>query len=182
MSRIGRQPIQLPDSVKAQVASDNTVTVKGPLGELSFACHPKLTVKLADGVLTVDRPGDAREQRSIHGLTRSLLANMVEGVTNGFSKRLQLNGVGYRAEMTGEALTLRVGFSHPVRIEPPAGISFEVPDATSVIVKGSDKQLVGQIAADIRSVRPVEPYQGRGIRYSDERVRRKAGKARAGDS
>jgi large subunit ribosomal protein L6 len=182
MSRIGKQPIQLLDTVKVQIAGDNTVTVKGPQGELSLTCDPELTVKAEGGVLTVDRPGDAREQRAIHGLTRSLLANMVEGVTNGFSKRLQLNGVGYRAEMTGDALTLRVGFSHPVRIEPPAGISFEVPDATSVVVRGSDKQLVGQIAADIRAVRPVEPYQGRGIRYSDEQVRRKAGKARAGDS
>lgn len=182
MSRIGKKPIEIPDGVKVQLGEGNAVKVKGPLGELSFTCHPDLIVSLEGGAMTVARPGDGRQHRAMHGMTRSLLANMVEGVTNGFSKRLQLNGVGYRAELSGNTLTLRVGYSHPVRFTAPEGVVFEVPDTTTIVVRGSDKQMVGQMAADIRQVRPVEPYRGRGIRYSDERVRRKAGKARAGDA
>ena len=181
MSRVGKMPVHIPDGVKIKVADDNTVTVKGPQGELSYVYHRDLTVEVDGAVLTVSRSSEDREVRSLHGMTRALIDNMVEGVTNGFSKRLQLNGVGYRAELSGDALMLRVGFSHPVRFSPPKGITFEVPDASSVVVRGSDRQLVGQIAADIRKVRRVEPYRGRGIRYSNEQVRRKAGKARAGD-
>ena len=181
MSRVGNKPIDIPDKVKVRVVQDNTVTVKGPLGELAHTCHPDMQISVEDTVLTVSRPTDQRQHRALHGMTRSLIANMVEGVTNGFEKRLVISGVGYRAEISGKSLTLRVGHSHPVPIAPPDGVEFEVIDNTTVVVRGIDKQAVGQIAADIRHVRPVEPYKSRGIRYIDERVRRKAGKARIGD-
>jgi large subunit ribosomal protein L6 len=181
MSRIGQKPIEIPDKVKVTLGDENSVAVKGPLGELSMSAHPDMTVAMEDDAVVVTRPSDAREHRALHGLTRALIANMVEGVTEGFEKRLTINGVGYRAELSGSKLTLRVGYSHPVEMDAPDGISFEVEDNTTVIVRGADKQAVGQIAAEIRAVRPVEPYRLRGIRYADERVIRKAGKARAGE-
>ncbi len=181
MSRVGNMPVDIPDKVTVKLAEDNTVTVKGPLGELAHTCHPDMQIAVADAILTVARPSDQRQHRALHGMTRSLIANMVEGVTNGFEKRLLINGVGYRAEVSGKSLTLRIGFSHPVQIEPPADVEFEVIDNTTVVIRGIDKQVVGQLAADIRHLRPVEPYKGRGIRYVDERVRHKAGKARAGE-
>ncbi len=181
MSRVGNKPIDIPDKVSVRVAKDNTVTVKGPLGELLRTCHPDMQISVEDAIVTVSRPTDQREHRALHGTTRSLIANMVEGVTNGFEKRLVISGVGYRAELSGKSLTLRVGHSHSVQIAPPDGVEFEVVDNTTVVVRGIDKQAVGQVAANIRRVRPVEPYKSRGIRYIDERVRRKAGKARVGE-
>jgi large subunit ribosomal protein L6 len=181
MSRIGQKPIEIPDKVKVTLGDANTVAVKGPLGDLSMQAHPDLTIEVQDDTIVVSRPTDGRQHRSLHGLTRALIANMVQGVTEGFEKRLILRGVGYRAEVNGNKLTLRVGYSHPVEMEAPAGITFEVADNTTLIVRGADKQVVGQVAADVRHVRPVEPYRLRGIRYFDEHVPRKAGKARAGD-
>jgi large subunit ribosomal protein L6 len=180
MSRIGKQPIVLPDSVSVSV-SPGRVQVNGPLGELVQAVHARMKVEQRDrseggGELVVERPTDRGDDRALHGLTRSLIANMVEGVTKGFEKRLEIQGVGYRATMRGQALELAVGFSHTVVKEPPAGISFEVPAPTQIVVKGTDKQQVGQIAAEIRKVRPPEPYKGKGIRYEGEYVRRKVGK------
>ncbi|HCU37469.1 MAG TPA: 50S ribosomal protein L6 [Armatimonadetes bacterium] len=181
MSRIGQKPIEIPDKVKVTLGDGNTVAVKGPLGDLSMQAHPDLAIQVQDGAIIVTRPTDGRQHRALHGLTRALIANMVQGVTEGFEKRLLLRGVGYRAEVNGNKLTLRVGYSHTVEMEAPAGISFEVADNTTVVVRGADKQAVGQTAADVRAVRPVEPYRLRGIRYIDERVPRKAGKTRAGD-
>jgi large subunit ribosomal protein L6 len=152
------------------------VIVNGPLGELSRDVPPRMTIEQADGTLTVKRPTDRGEDRALHGLTRTLVANMVEGVTKGFEKRLEIQGVGYRASLRGTALELNVGFSHPVVKDAPAGITFEVPTPTEIVVKGIDKQLVGQVAAEIRKVRPPEPYKGKGIRYRGEYVRRKVGK------
>jgi len=156
--------------------SPGRVQVNGPLGELSQNVPPRMQIEQADGTLVVKRPTERGDDRALHGLTRSLVANMVEGVTKGFEKRLELQGVGYRASLRGTDLELNVGFSHPVVIKPPQGISFEVPDATTVIVKGIDKQQVGEIAAQVRKVRPPEPYKGKGIRYEGEYVRRKVGK------
>jgi large subunit ribosomal protein L6 len=150
--------------------------VNGPLGELSQQIPQRMTVEQADGEIVVTRPTERGDDRALHGLTRSLVANMVEGVTKGFEKRLEIQGVGYRAALRGQALELSVGFSHAVVVEPPAGITFEVPSATEVIVKGIDKQQVGQTAAEVRAVRPPEPYKGKGIRYQGEYVRRKVGK------
>jgi large subunit ribosomal protein L6 len=175
MSRIGRQPILLPESVSVSL-SPGRVQVIGPLGELVQTVPARMKVVQRDGEIVVERPTERGEDRALHGLTRTLVANMVEGVTKGFEKRLEIQGVGYRATMRGEALELAVGFSHPVVKEPPAGISFEVPVPTQIIVKGTDKQAVGQIAAEIRKVRPPEPYKGKGIRYEGEHVRRKVGK------
>ena len=175
MSRIGRQPISLPESVSVSL-SPGRVQVHGPLGELVQTVPSRMKVEQRDGELVVERPTERGEDRALHGLTRSLIANMVEGVTKGFEKRLEIQGVGYRATMRGQALELAVGFSHPVVKEPPAGISFEVPVPTQIVVKGVDKQQVGQIAAEIRRVRPPEPYKGKGIRYEGEQVRRKVGK------
>ena len=175
MSRIGRKPIELPEAVTVELAPGR-VAVKGPKGELDQQLSPEMKVDQADGTITVERPTDRGEHRALHGLTRSLIANMVEGVTNGFEKRLEIQGVGYRAALRGQALELTVGFSHPVVIEPRAGITFEVPTPTEVVVKGIDKQQVGQTAAEVRSVRPPEPYKGKGIRYEGEYVRRKVGK------
>ena len=175
MSRIGRTPIDLPAGVSVSV-SRGRVIVNGPLGELSRDVPPRMTIEQADGTLTVKRPTDRGEDRALHGLTRTLVANMVEGVTKGFEKRLEIQGVGYRASLRGTALELNVGFSHPVVKDAPAGITFEVPTPTEIVVKGIDKQLVGQVAAEIRKVRPPEPYKGKGIRYRGEYVRRKVGK------
>jgi len=176
MSRIGRKPIPVPDAVSVELAPGR-VAVKGPKGELTQALSPDMTVEQADdGVLTVSRPTDRGEHRALHGLTRSLIANMVEGVTDGFEKRLEIQGVGYRAQLKGRNLELALGYSHPVSVEAPEGIEFEVPQPTEIIVRGIDKQLVGQVAADIRKRRPPEPYKGKGIRYRDEHVARKVGK------
>ncbi len=182
MSRIGKQPIAVPKSVKITIEDGNRVTVKGPLGELSETFAAAMTVAVEGEQLTVTRPSDNREHRALHGLTRSLLANMVTGVTEGFSKRLEIQGVGYRAEKQGNGLLLRLGYSHPVVVEPRPGITLEVEGnpPTNVIVKGIDKQVVGQTAAEIRQLRKVEPYRGKGIRYAGEIVRRKAGKSKAG--
>ncbi len=175
MSRIGRKPISVPDSVTVEVAP-GSVAVKGPKGELSQRLSTDIKVEQADGTVTVERPTDRGEHRALHGLTRSLIANMVEGVTDGFEKRLEIQGVGYRAALKGKSLEMALGFSHPVSIDAPEGIEFEVPQPTEVIVRGIDKQLVGQVAADIRKRRPPEPYKGKGIRYRDEHVARKVGK------
>lgn len=176
MSRIGRQPI--PISPKVQVTIDGRhVVVKGPKGELSLDVHPDLRLHLEDGKLIVTRPTDQPHHRALHGLTRALLANMVTGVEHGFTKTLELQGVGYRAQQAGSKVQLALGFSHPVEVEPPPGITLEVEGTSRIHVRGIDKQLVGQVAANIRRLRPPEPYKGKGIRYADERVRRKAGKA-----
>ena len=175
MSRIGKQPIELPSGVNVAI-SPGRVQVNGPLGELSQNVPARMQIEQDDGTLVVTRPTERGDDRALHGLTRSLVANMVEGVTKGFEKRLELQGVGYRASLRGTDLELNVGFSHPVVIKPPQGIAFEVPDATTVLVKGIDKQQVGEIAAQVRKVRPPEPYKGKGIRYEGEYVRRKVGK------
>jgi large subunit ribosomal protein L6 len=175
MSRIGKQPIELPSGVNVAI-SPGRVQVNGPLGELSQTVPARMQVEQDDGTLVVKRPTDRGDDRALHGLTRSLIANMVEGVTSGFQKRLEIQGVGYRATLRGTDLELNVGFSHPVVIKPPQGIVFEVPDATTVLVKGIDKQQVGEISAQVRKVRPPEPYKGKGIRYEGEYVRRKVGK------
>ena len=175
MSRIGKQPIEIPDGVNVAV-DPGRVTVNGPLGELTQNVPVRMKIDKADGTLVVTRPTDRGDDRALHGLTRSLVANMVEGVTRGFEKRLQIQGVGYRAALRGTALELNLGFSHTVVVDPPAGIEFDVPVPTEVIVKGIDKQQVGEIAAEIRAVRPPEPYKGKGIRYEGEYVRRKVGK------
>jgi large subunit ribosomal protein L6 len=175
MSRIGRKPVVVPDAVTVTLAPGN-VAVKGPKGELTQTYSQDMTVTQEDGAILVARPTDRGEHRALHGLTRSLIANMVEGVTDGFEKRLEIQGVGYRATLKGKNLELALGFSHPVSIEAPAGIEFEVPQPTEIIIRGIDKQLVGQVAADIRKRRPPEPYKGKGIRYRDEQVLRKVGK------
>ncbi len=175
MSRIGRKPISVPDAVSIEVAPGR-VAVKGPKGELTQVLSTDMKVEQSDGVLTVERPTNRGEHRALHGLTRSLIANMVEGVTDGFEKRLEIQGVGYRAQLKGKNLELALGYSHPVAIEAPEGIEFEVPQPTEIVVRGIDKQLVGQVAADIRKRRPPEPYKGKGIRYRGEHVMRKVGK------
>ena len=176
MSRIGKMPIAVPAGVEVTI-DGATVTVKGPKGELTRSFAEMLTISLNDGVLTVERPDDSREAKSLHGLTRTLLHNMVEGVSTGFSKKLQLVGVGYRAAKNGNDLEMQLGFSHPVLIECPKNISFECPSQTEIIVSGISKEQVGQVAANIRKWRKPEPYKGKGIRYEGENVRRKAGKA-----
>jgi large subunit ribosomal protein L6 len=176
MSRVGNNPIVLPDGVEVSVAGSH-VTVKGPKGTLEHDLNEGITLQVDDGTLTLARADDERETRSLHGLSRALLANMVAGVHEGYTKELQAVGVGYRANLQGKRLELQVGFSHPVYMEAPDGISFEVPEPTRIIVSGIDKQQVGQVAAEIRRVRPPEPYKGKGIRYAGEHVRRKAGKA-----
>jgi large subunit ribosomal protein L6 len=175
MSRIGKAPIEIPTGVNVAV-SPGRVQVNGPLGELSQQVPQRMQVEQEDGTILVKRPTERGEDRALHGLTRTLIANMVEGVTKGFEKRLEIQGVGYRAGLRGTSLELNVGYSHPVVIEPRAGIEFEVPAPTQVIVKGIDKQIVGQTAAEVRKVRPPEPYKGKGIRYEGEFVRRKVGK------
>ena len=175
MSRIGRKPIQIPDGVEIDVRP-GAVKVKGPKGELNQDVNRDMKVAIDDGILTVDRPSDRGEHRALHGLTRSLIANMVEGVTDGFERRLQIQGVGYRAQLKGKALEMSLGYSHPVTIPAPEGIEFEVPQPTEVVVRGIDKQLVGETAARIRKSRPPEPYKGKGVRYAGEHVARKVGK------
>ncbi len=179
MSRIGRLPVPLPKGVTAQVTG-STVQVKGPRGELAFTVPGELGVKLEDGALIVTRPSDAPKHRALHGMSRTLVANMVEGVVKGYAKTLEIVGVGYRAETKPYGIALVVGFSHPVEFRAPAGIKITAEQPTVVKVAGSDKELVGRVAAEIRAVRPPEPYKGKGIRYSGERVRRKAGKTGAG--
>ena len=175
MSRIGKKPIEVPAGVLVSL-DPGRVTVSGPKGELRQTVPSRMQIKQEDGTITVERPTERGDDRALHGLTRSLIANMVEGVTNGFEKRLEIQGVGYRAAMSGTNLELQVGYSHTVRITPREGISFEVPVPTQVVVRGIDKQIVGQTAAEIRKVRPPEPYKGKGIRYEGEHVRRKVGK------
>ncbi len=175
MSRIGKKPIEIPASVSISI-SPGRVMVNGPLGELSQEIPQRISVEQRDGELVVARPSDRGEDRALHGLARTLVANMVEGVTKGFEKRLEIQGVGYRASLRGTDLELNVGFSHSVVKKPPEGITFEVPAPNSVVVKGIDKQKVGQVAAEVRAVRPPEPYKGKGIRYEGEHVRRKVGK------
>jgi large subunit ribosomal protein L6 len=175
MSRIGNRPIELPPSVNVAL-SPGRVQVNGPLGELTQQVPARMKIEQRDGELVVSRPTERGEDRALHGLTRSLVANMVEGVTKGFEKRLEVQGVGYRAALRGASLELNVGYSHPVVVEPRPGISFEVPAPTQIVVKGVDKQQVGQTAAEVRAVRPPEPYKGKGIRYEGEYVRRKVGK------
>lgn len=176
MSRIGKMPVPVPEGVDVTV-DGSVVTVKGPKGEMTREFNPELTIVLEDGVLRVERPNDERFYRSLHGLTRALINNMVIGVTEGYSKTLEVRGTGYRAELQGPNLVMSLGFSHPVVMEPPEGIEFEAnPRASTITVRGYDKELVGRIAAEVRAWRPVEPYLGKGIRYQGERVRRKAGK------
>ena len=187
MSRIGKQPIPLPDGVSVTVSDKNHAVVKGPKGQLDLSVDPELSVSQEDGELVVERPTDQKRHRALHGLTRSLLANMVEGVTDGYSKELEVIGVGYRAEVTKVAgmdvLELALGFSHPIYFVPPDGVTVEAQSVRGqnprVKISGVDKQLVGQVAAKIRALRPPEPYKGKGVRYSDEYVRRKAGKTAA---
>jgi large subunit ribosomal protein L6 len=177
MSRIGNAPVAVPSGVDVTVA-DGTVTVKGPKGSLSRSIPGDITINQDDGTLTFERPNDERKNKALHGLTRSLVNNMVIGVTDGYSKQLEIVGVGYRAEAQGaNALRLNLGFSHPVTVQAPEGISFQVPVPTQVVVTGIDKEIVGQVAANIRSIRKPEPYKGKGVRYAGERVLRKAGKA-----
>ena len=176
MSRIGKQPIPVPSGVEVKI-DGSTVTVKGPKGELSQTISDVVAIEMEDGAIVVTRPDDSRTARSLHGLTRTLVANMVTGVSEGFSKNLEIVGVGYRAAMKGKDLELQLGYSHPVLVVADAGISFEVPQPTRITVSGIDKQQVGQVAADIRKWRKPEPYKGKGIRYEGEYVRRKLGKA-----
>ncbi|HYI99637.1 MAG TPA: 50S ribosomal protein L6 [Thermoleophilaceae bacterium] len=175
MSRIGKQPIPVPDGVSIEIAAER-VSVKGPKGELSERIDREMTVEQDDGAIVVRRPSDRGEHRALHGLTRSLIYNMVAGVTEGFEKRLEIQGVGYRAQLKGKNLELALGFSHPVPIEAPTGVEFEVPVPTQVIVRGISKQVVGETAARIRKQRPPEPYKGKGVRYEGEHVMRKVGK------
>ena len=175
MSRIGRKPISVPSGVTVTI-DPGVVRVHGPKGELSERIHRDITVAQEGEELVVTRPTDRGEHRALHGLTRSLVANMVEGVTSGFEKRLEIQGVGYRAQLKGKSLELALGYSHPVSVSAPEGIEFEVPQPTEIVVRGIDKQLVGQVAADIRKRRPPEPYKGKGIRYEGEYVARKVGK------
>lgn len=178
MSRIGKKPISLPAGVKVTV-DGNTVTVQGPKGTLEQILPEGITISQEDNQVLVERADDNKQQRAFHGLTRALIANMVEGVTNGFEKKLELVGVGYRAQMQGKKLVISIGFSHPVEIDAPEGIEFEVPAPTRITVRGIDKQLVGNTAAHIRAIRKPEPYKGKGIKYENEYIRRKAGKAGA---
>lgn len=176
MSRIGRAPIEIPAGVEVKI-DNNIIEVKGPKGTLSREFHPDMLIEVSEGTITVTRPSDNKEHRSLHGLTRSLIANMVQGVTAGFSRNLEIVGVGYRAAKQGDKLVLSLGYSHPIEVIPAPGIEIEVPTPTKISVTGIDKELVGQTAANIRDFRRPEPYLGKGIRYEGERVRRKAGKA-----
>ena len=177
MSRIGKMPIAVPAGVTVDIAENNKVTVKGPKGELSRALAPEMEIKMDGDTITVSRPNDLKRNRALHGLTRTLLNNMIIGVTDGYTKTLEVNGVGYRAAKQGKKLVLNLGYSHPVEMEDPEGIETEVPDPNTIIVKGIDRALVGNYAAVIRDWRKPEPYKGKGIRYIDEHVRSKEGKA-----
>ena len=176
MSRIGKKPVTIPANVTVTLGAENVVTVKGPKGELTRQFHPDMILKLEGNVLTVDRPDEEHLHKSLHGLTRTLLNNMVEGVSKGFSKELEVNGVGYRVEKKGTQLVMRLGFSHEVFMDEIPGITIEVPGPNKIIINGVDKQVVGQFAAEVRSKRPPEPYKGKGIKYVDEVIRRKVGK------
>jgi len=176
MSRIGKKPISLPNGVEVTVGENNTVTVKGPKGELTSSFNADMVVKVDDGTLEVERPSESKFHRTIHGTTRALINNMVVGVSEGFKKQLKMIGVGYRAQLQNDKLVLAAGYSHPVEMEIPQGITVEVPKNTDIIITGIDKQLVGEFSANVRKVRPPEPYLGKGIRYVDEHVRRKEGK------
>lgn len=177
MSRVGRLPVDIPSGVDVNISGSH-VRIKGPKGVLEYTFSPVISIEVKDNQILVTRPSDAREMRSLHGTTRALLQNMVTGVTEGFQKELQLVGVGYRANMSGSNLELNVGYSHTVLVEPPQGITFEVGERNQqIFISGVDKQVVGQVAADIRKIRPPEPYKGKGIRYKGEYIRRKAGKA-----
>ena len=177
MSRIGREPITIPAGVEVKVEEGNKITVKGPLGTLTQTVKPQMTVAVEGNVVKVTRPNDEAEMRSLHGLTRTLVANMVEGVSKGYEKKLLIVGVGYRAAKAGTTLTLNLGYSHPITVEEGDGVTFDVPDSNTIIVKCADKQKCGQIAAEIRGKRPPEPYHGKGVKYDGEVIRRKAGKA-----
>ncbi len=179
MSRIGRAPITVPAGVEVKVEGNNHITVKGPKGTLERDLVPQIKVEVDAGVIHVTRPNDEKENRSLHGLTRTLVSNMIIGVTEGFKKTLEVNGVGFRASKEGNKLVLNIGYSHPVNIEESDGISIDVPNANTIVVNGIDKQKVGQFAADIRAKRPPEPYKGKGIKYADEVIRRKVGKTGA---
>lgn len=178
MSRVGRAPITLPKGVELQV-SEGLIKVKGPKGQLEVVISPRISVKVEDGVVTMERPSDHRNDRAQHGLARSLVANAVSGVTTGFQKDLEIQGVGFRCQMKGSELELTVGYSHPVVITPPDGVTIQAPEPTKISVSGIDKQLVGQVAANIRAVRPPDHYHGKGVRYAGEHVKLKAGKAAA---
>ncbi|MFL6516983.1 MAG: 50S ribosomal protein L6 [Bacillus sp. (in: firmicutes)] len=175
MSRVGKKPIVIPAGVTVTL-NNSTATVKGPKGELTRTFHPDITISVEENQVTITRPSDVKEHRALHGTTRAVLANMVEGVSTGFTRGLELIGVGYRAQKQGTKLVLNVGYSHPVEIEPEEGLEIEVPANTKIIIKGTDKERVGALAANIRGVRPPEPYKGKGIRYEGEFVRRKEGK------
>ena len=177
MSRIGKKPVVIPAGVTVEIAEGNNVTVKGPKGSLSYTFHPDMILKLEGNVLTVERPDEEHLHKSLHGLTRTLLSNMVEGVEKGYSKTLEVNGTGYRAEKKGNQLVMRLGYSHEVFVDEIPGITIEVPGPNQIIIHGVDKQVVGQFAAEVRGKRPPEPYKGKGIKYSTEVIRRKAGKA-----
>ena len=179
MSRIGRAPITIPAGVEVKV-DGSTVTVKGPKGTLTKTMHSNMTIAMEGNVITVSRPNDLKENRSLHGLTRTLIANMIEGVANGYKKELEINGIGYRAEMKGKDLVMKIGYSHDVVMPQPDGITVEVPAPNKIIVSGADKEKVGQFAAEVREKRLPEPYKGKGIKYVDEYVRRKEGKAGKG--
>lgn len=176
MSRIGKAPVEVPQGVNVEI-SGRSVKVTGPRGELTVPVGRGVEVRQEDGSIVVDRASDAPDHKAMHGLTRSLVQNAVTGVTEGFSKTLQIAGVGYRAALQGRDVNLQVGYSHPILVQPREGVEFEVPNATTIVVRGIDKQQVGQMAAEIRRIRPPEPYKGKGIRYSDEQIRRKVGKA-----
>jgi len=178
MSRIGRLPIRIPDKVNVEV-NDHAVTVKGPKGSLTMAAHPAIDVQVKDRQVVCGRPSDEKFHKALHGLTRSLIANMVEGVTKGFERKLELVGVGYRASLLGPSLNISLGYSHPIIYPVPAGIKIDVKDQTQLTVSGMDKQLVGAVAAKLRAFRPPEPYKGKGVKYAEERIRRKAGKTGA---
>ena len=177
MSRIGRMPIAIPAGVDVKIEAENLVTVKGAKGTLTQKFNPEMIIKVEAGNVIVERPSEEKQHKALHGLTRTLIANMVEGVVNGYSKKLEIVGVGYRCQMQGKDVLLNIGYSHPVVIKEVPGLTFETPDQNTIIVSGADKQLVGQISAEIRSIRKPEPYHGKGIKYSDEHIRRKAGKA-----
>ena len=180
MSRIGRMPVTVPAGVDVKVEAENVVTVKGAKGTLTQKFNPEMIIKVEAGTVIVERPSEEKQHKALHGLTRTLIANMVEGVTNGYSKKLEIVGVGYRCQMQGKDILLNIGFSHPVVIKAVDGLTFETPDQNTIIVSGADKQLVGQTSAEIRSIRKPEPYHGKGIKYSDEHIRRKEGKAAKG--